>query len=29
VKHREIAHSEDLELVEITAPADFPTHTLD
>jgi mannose-6-phosphate isomerase-like protein (cupin superfamily) len=29
VKHREIAHSDDLELVEITAPAEFPTHTLD
>ena len=28
VKHREIAHSDDLELVEITAPAEFPTHTL-
>ena len=26
VRHREIAHSDDLELVEITAPADFATH---
>ncbi|HZH45744.1 MAG TPA: cupin domain-containing protein [Roseococcus sp.] len=29
VRHREIAHSDDLELVEITAPAEFHTHTLD
>lgn len=28
VKHREIAHSDDLELVEITSPAEFATHTL-
>ena len=26
VRHREIAHSDDLELVEITAPAEFETH---
>ena len=26
VRHREIAHSDDLELIEITAPADFETH---
>jgi mannose-6-phosphate isomerase-like protein (cupin superfamily) len=25
VRHREIAHSEDLELLEITGPADFAT----
>jgi quercetin dioxygenase-like cupin family protein len=28
IHHREIAHSDDLELVEITSPAEFPTHTL-
>lgn len=27
VRHREIAHSDDLELVEITAPAEFETHS--
>jgi mannose-6-phosphate isomerase-like protein (cupin superfamily) len=27
VKHREIEHSDDLELVEITAPAEFETHS--
>ena len=26
VRHRELAHSDDLELIEITAPADFETH---
>jgi len=26
VRHREIAHSDDLELIEITAPAEFETH---
>jgi len=25
VKHREIAHSDDLELIEITSPAEFET----
>jgi hypothetical protein len=25
VKHREVAHSEDLELIEITGPAEFET----
>ena len=29
VRHRELAHSDDLELVEITAPAQFETHVLD
>ena len=27
IRHREIAHSDDLELIEITAPADFETHS--
>ncbi|MBY0335041.1 MAG: cupin domain-containing protein [Acetobacteraceae bacterium] len=27
IRHREIAHSDDLELVEITSPAEFATHT--
>lgn len=26
IRHRELRHSDDLELLEITAPADFPTH---
>ncbi len=26
VRHREIAHSDDLELLEITSPAEFETH---
>ena len=26
VKHRELGHSDDMELVEITAPAEFKTH---
>lgn len=26
IVHREIEHSDDLELIEITLPADFPTH---
>ena len=29
VRHREIAHSEDLELIEITSPAEFKTNLLD
>lgn len=27
VRHREVRHSEDLELLELTQPADFPTAT--
>jgi quercetin dioxygenase-like cupin family protein len=27
IRHREIAHSDDLEMLEITAPAEFPTMT--
>jgi quercetin dioxygenase-like cupin family protein len=26
VRHREVAHSDDLELLELTQPGDFPTH---
>ena len=26
IRHRELRHSDDLELIEITAPADFATH---
>jgi mannose-6-phosphate isomerase-like protein (cupin superfamily) len=26
IRHREIEHSEDLELIEIVSPADFATH---
>ncbi|MGK7863609.1 cupin domain-containing protein [Falsiroseomonas sp. E2-1-a4] len=29
VRHVEVAHSEDLELLEIASPADFPTRTVD
>lgn len=29
IKHREIAHSEDLELIEIVLPGDFKTVSLD
>lgn len=29
VKHREIAHSDDMELIEITAPAEFETLLVD
>ncbi len=29
VKHVEVAHSDDMELVEITAPAEFVTHVVD
>ena len=25
IRHREVAHSDDLELIEITSPAEFPT----
>jgi hypothetical protein len=28
IHHREIEHSDDLELIEITSPADFKTVTL-
>lgn len=28
IKHRELRHSEDLEMLEITAPAEFPTTTV-
>jgi len=27
IRHREIAHSDDLEMLEITSPAEFPTVT--
>ena len=26
IKHREVRHSDDMELIEIISPADFPTH---
>ena len=26
IKHREVRHSDDLELIEITSPAEFSTH---
>ncbi|MEL6618614.1 MAG: cupin domain-containing protein [Pseudomonadota bacterium] len=26
IVHREVRHSDDLELIEVTAPAEFPTH---
>jgi len=29
IRHRELSHSEDLELVEITAPAEFETRLVD
>ena len=29
IRHRELAHSDDLELIEITLPAEFGTTTLD
>ncbi|NKE46522.1 cupin domain-containing protein [Roseomonas frigidaquae] len=29
VRHVEVAHSEDLELLEITSPAEFPTRTVE
>lgn len=29
IRHRELRHSDDLELIEITAPADFATHDAD
>lgn len=29
VRHRELGHSDDLELLEITAPAEFPTTLVD
>ena len=27
IRHREVTHSDDLELIEITSPAEFDTHT--
>lgn len=29
IRHREVAHSDDLELIEITSPASFATHDAD
>lgn len=29
IKHRERRHSDDMELIEIISPADFPTHEED
>lgn len=29
IRHREVRHSDDLELIEITAPAEFDTHDAD
>eukprot|EP01037_Dinobryon_pediforme_P001318 gene1318-1335_t len=29
IRHREIAHSDDLELLEVTSPADFETHAFE
>jgi len=29
IRHREVAHSDDLELIEITSPADFGTSNVD
>ena len=29
IRHRELAHSDDLELLEITSPAEFKTETVD
>lgn len=29
IRHREVRHSDDMELIEITAPADFATHESD
>jgi quercetin dioxygenase-like cupin family protein len=29
VRHREIAHSDDLEMLEIASPAEFATHAMD
>ncbi len=29
IRHREVRHSEDLELIEIISPADFPTQEVD
>jgi hypothetical protein len=26
IRHREVTHSDDLELIEIISPAEFPTH---
>ncbi|MEX1034714.1 MAG: hypothetical protein WDZ54_02075 [Sneathiella sp.] len=28
IKHRELSHSDDLELIEIILPADFETHNV-
>lgn len=29
IRHREVRHSDDLELIEITSPAEFATHSAD
>ena len=29
IKHREVRHSDDMELIEVISPADFPTHDED
>jgi hypothetical protein len=29
IRHRELGHSEDLELLEVVLPADFKTETVD
>ena len=29
IRHREVRHSDDMELIEITSPAEFPTHEAD
>jgi mannose-6-phosphate isomerase-like protein (cupin superfamily) len=29
IRHREVRHSDDLELIEITSPAEFPTRSAD
>jgi hypothetical protein len=29
IRHRELRHSDDMELIEITSPADFATHESD
>lgn len=29
VRHREVAHSDDLELLEVTSPAEFATHVVE
>jgi hypothetical protein len=27
IRHREVTHSDDLELIEVTSPAEFATHS--